>query len=317
MDTIFSTAKIHARDRFDYWHTVACKTIVDHDSTPRCRGSFHAQLDAGVIAEIELIRFDNSPMSVSHTEQHVNRAVHDDLFVCRQLAGRIALQQDSRQVMLMPGDITLIDSRRPYVGQFLEGSRLLVLKVARRLLEARVGDVRDLTTWIMRPSGGAIGLTSQLISTLPDYAEQLDPPVEEILQGKVLDLIALAIGEIMSKRPRLSSARSLVLLKVRSAIDARLADPALDASSVARAAGVSVRYANAVLADEGTSINKLIQAMRLERCRKALEDHLQAGRKISEIAYSWGFSDMTHFGRKFRAAYGLLPRDFRRLAAAH
>ena len=60
----------------------------------------------------------------------------------------------------------------------------------------------------------------------------------------------------MSKRPRLSSARSLVLLKVRSAIDVRLADPALDASSVARAAGVSVRYANAVLADEGTSIGQ-------------------------------------------------------------
>ena len=50
---------------------------------------------------------------------------------------------------------------------------------------------------------------------------------------------------------------------------------------------------------------------RLARCRRALEDPSQAHRTVSEIAYGWGFSDMTHFGRKFKAAYGLLPRDYR------
>jgi AraC-like DNA-binding protein len=33
---------------------------------------------------------------------------------------------------------------------------------------------------------------------------------------------------------------------------------------------------------------------------------------VSEIAYGWGFSDMTHFGRRFKAAYGLLPSEYRR-----
>ena len=41
--------------------------------------------------------------------------------------------------------------------------------------------------------------------------------------------------------------------------------------------------------------------------RKALEDPLQAHRSVSEIAYGWGFSDMTHFGRRFKQAYGVLP----------
>jgi AraC family transcriptional activator of tynA and feaB len=39
---------------------------------------------------------------------------------------------------------------------------------------------------------------------------------------------------------------------------------------------------------------------------------LQAGRTLSEIAYAWGFSDMTHFSRRFKAAYGVLPSDYRR-----
>jgi AraC family transcriptional activator of tynA and feaB len=77
---------------------------------------------------------------------------------------------------------------------------------------------------------------------------------------------------------------------------------------------VSVRYANTVFAEEGTSIMRLVWARRLERCRYALEDPSQAHRTVSEIAYGWGFSDRTHFGRSFRAAFGSLPREYRRLA---
>jgi AraC-like DNA-binding protein len=98
------------------------------------------------------------------------------------------------------------------------------------------------------------------------------------------------------ERPRLSSARSLTLVSVRAAIEARLTDSALDAGTVAAVAGISVRYANDVLAKNETSIVRLVQARRLERSRRALQDRSQTHRTVSEIAYGWGFSDMTHFG---------------------
>jgi AraC-like DNA-binding protein len=106
----------------------------------------------------------------------------------------------------------------------------------------------------------------------------------------------------------------MALLNVRAAIESRLSDPALDAATVAKAAGVSVRYANALLAEENTSIMRLTWARRLARCRQALEDPLQNHRTLSEIAYGWGFSDMTHFGRSFKAMYDVLPRDHRQFA---
>jgi hypothetical protein len=58
---------------------------------------------------------------------------------------------------------------------------------------------------------------------------------------------------------------------------------------------------------------RLIQAKRLERCRRALEDPLQAHRTWTEIAGGWGFSNMTHFSRRFKSAYGVLPSKFRSL----
>jgi AraC-like DNA-binding protein len=91
-----------------------------------------------------------------------------------------------------------------------------------------------------------------------------------------------------------------------------LSDPNLDVKTIADAAGVSVRYANALLALEDTSLRRLIQTRRLKRCQKALEDPLQSRRTVSEIAYSWGFSDMTHFGRVFKKAHGVLPSEYLR-----
>ena len=88
----------------------------------------------------------------------------------------------------------------------------------------------------------------------------------------------------------------------------------LDAAGVASAAGVSIRYANAALADEGTSIMRLVQTRRLARCRMAFDDPTQEQRSVSEIAGSWGFSDMTHFGRSFKAAFGCAPTEYRRQA---
>jgi AraC-like DNA-binding protein len=139
---------------------------------------------------------------------------------------------------------------------------------------------------------------------------------EEVLKHQMIDLIAVSLAKmVQSGTPRISSARGLVLLRVRAAVERRLSDPALDGEAVAAAAGVSVRYANLVLADEGTSIGRYIQDRRLARCRRALEDPHQAHRSLSEIAYGWGFSDMTHFGRSFRKAYGMLPSVYRKFAS--
>jgi AraC-like DNA-binding protein len=308
VQTLFSTNNVHPRDRFDYWHSVASKTLVDHDSRPECRQTFQAELQWGNLGDLGLVLFENSPMQISDT-----RPTTDQLFVCRQMAGEIALEQNGREVLLEGGDITLIDPLAPYAGRFFSGSKLLVLKIPRRLLEARIGKTRQMIARRIRPIAAESSLASSFLAMLPAHTGQLGAAAEEIVADQALDLVAVSFAKAMeSGKPRVSSARSLALLNLRAAVEARLADPALDTERVAAAAGVSVRYANAVLAQEGTSITRLIQTRRLARCRQALEDPLQDHRTISEIAYGWGFSDMTHFGRRFKSAFGSSPRDYRR-----
>ena len=248
------------------------------------------------------------------TPRQIAQTPADTLLVCRQLSGTLGLEQDGREIVLNTGDITLIDPQVAYGAKFSTGSSLLLLKVPPRLLEARLGSTRQMVFRSITPSDAAGGLTSSLLAMLPHYVGRLQGAAEQIVGDQVLDLLAVSLATaIGAEKPRISSAHSLALTTVRAAIEARLTDPALDPAGIAAAAGISVRYANAVLAREGTSIARLILATRLSRCRKALEDPLQAHRTLREIATGWGFSDMTHFGRKFKTAYGVLPSEYRAL----
>jgi AraC family transcriptional activator of tynA and feaB len=317
MTTVFSTADVHQRDAFAYWHEVLCRKVVRHDCTPEHRQTFRATLRSASLADIDLVHYESAPMLNDVTVRHLGHANADQLLVRRQIAGAFAVEQDGRETVLEAGDITVLDPRRPMRGTYLSGARQLVLMIPRRQLEARVGDVRPVIARSIKPSRAEHGFTSAYLAMLPTYADKLGAAAVDIVRDQTLDVIAVSLATAMEGgRPRLSSARSLVLLTVRAAIEARLTDPALDPETVAAAAGVSVRYANAVLAEDGTSIMRLIRARRLEHCQRALKDRSQTHRTVSEIAYGWGFSDMTHFGRSFRAAFGLLPGEYRRLATS-
>jgi AraC family transcriptional activator of tynA and feaB len=314
MEQLFSTETVHPRDRFDYWHDVACRNLLKHDSRPECRLKFQAAIYAARLADLGLILFNNSPMGVSRTPHQVARATSDELFVCRQMSGLLALEQNGREIAIEAGDVTLIDPLIPYRGKFSRDSNLLVLKVPRRALEARVGRTREMVLCPIKPSQAEGSLLSSFAAMLPPHVGRISRVVENLAKEHVLDLLAVSLTTAIGARtPRISSAHSFALMNVRAAIEARLTDPMLDVSAVAAAAGISVRYANVVLAREGTSIMRLILARRLVRCQEALRDPSQAHRTLSEIAYGWGFSDMTHFSRRFRAAYGVLPSEYRSL----
>lgn len=313
METLFSTSKVHPRDRFDYWHSVACKNLIAHASEPECRHTFQAEMQSGTVADLDLVLFENSPMRVSHTQRHCAQMRSDDLFVCHLSSGQLALEQAGREVVMEAGDMTLLDPHLPYEGRFSAGTKLLVLKAPRRALEARVGKTADIIMRPMKPTEAEHSFTSGFLGMLSVHTGRLGIAAAETIKTQTLDLVAVSLAKTREGvRPYLSSARTCALLHLHAVIEARLNDPALEPNTIAAAAGVSVRYANALLAQEGTSIVRLIQSRRLERCRRSLNDPLQSHRSVSEIASAWGFVDMTHFSRRFKAAYGILPSELRK-----
>lgn len=183
MQTVFSTDQVHARDRFDYWHSVACQRIVEHETIPADRLNFGASIEVGGLGNLELVQFHNSPMQVGHTLAHLARARSDQLFVCYQVSGSVFMAQNAREVTLNAGTLTLIDPLLPYDCRFLDGSKTLVVKVPRLELRARLGRNRELVARLVRPVqvddslAGVHGATLIIFTAIQLRTINAQPPV--------------------------------------------------------------------------------------------------------------------------------------------
>jgi len=94
-----------------------------------------------------------------------------------------------------------------------------------------------------------------------------------------------------------------------------LHDADLSAQHAADHIGISVRTLHARFRQIGQTFGRWLLEQRLQGCRAALRDPRQRTRQISQIAYAWGFNDLSYFNRAFRRRFEVTPRDWRDGAA--
>ena len=308
MSVAFSTRELSQRDRIPYWVDVATQAYFKHGFDASAE-TFIGNLYAEKFGSIVVSRCDCGPCHVTRTRQDVARDDIDDLILCVRVSGRSLFKQGNREVVVDSGTVLLQDSGRPMEVEFLEQTKSIFVNVPRAALQARMGDTA--MAGPVSTKAPVAGLAAEFLTQLAARASVLDETIRRRLSEQALDLIALAMSSA-NGTPALSSPRANALLRLKMTIEARLSDPNLKPASAAAAAGIGVRYANDLLAEENHSLERYILHRRLERCRSALGDPLQDHRMVGEIAFSWGFSDHAHFTRRFRAAFGMTPGDYRR-----
>jgi AraC-like DNA-binding protein len=129
----------------------------------------------------------------------------------------------------------------------------------------------------------------------------------------VLDLVSLALGATgdVAHRATARGLRAARALTVRRSVSAQLRNPRLSSADVAKANAISERYMRQLFADIGTSFSDFLIERRLELAHRLLVSPLHRNRRISEIAFEAGFSDLSHFNRRYRARYGDTPSSVR------
>jgi AraC-like DNA-binding protein len=312
MDTVLSLSGIEPRDRLDYWHDVASKVFVDHEGSVTSPATFNATVRQAPLGELKLVHSESLGLeTVQRTARNIVNGEDDVFLLCLQLEGEAVMCQDGREAVIRPGEFTLLDAQRPYSCRY-DLRKQITVKIPHRALKSRIDAGANLTAHTLRNDGPAEFLASYL-TMLRDSVNGLPEVAASRIAEHVLDLTALSLTAFAgTNTPALSSARMVTLLRLRMAIESRLSDPDLTPTTAAAAVGISVRYANALLSKQGLSLQRLIVSRRLERCRQAFQDPRQASRTVGEIAYGWGFSDLSHFNRRFKAAFGCSPRDYRR-----
>jgi AraC family transcriptional activator of tynA and feaB len=311
IDWSISTTDVHPRDRFEYWFETTRQVLGPYETRPDHPARFEGDLRCLRVPGLAFSIFRCNGMRSWRTKRQaalMSGIVH----IAVQLSGTLKIDQDGRQAELQPGDLCLLDLGRP--GSFVQSRdfQCLVIRVPRGDCEARLGPLRR---WTGRPVKGHSGsgvLVSTFAKLLPDQISFLSSDSQAQVKHQLLELMAMALRDAEGDTRVHSSTRIASLLRLKAVVDANLSNRSATCEDLASAAGISVRYANQLLDAEQTSLQRLLFTRRIEKCQAALADPAQAHRQISDIAYTWGFGDASHFGRMFKAIVGMTPREYKK-----
>ncbi len=105
--------------------------------------------------------------------------------------------------------------------------------------------------------------------------------------------------------------RGARIASVLAQINEGFADQQFSTRMVAERLGLSVRYVQDLLQGSGLSITDRIMQLRLEKARTMLTDDRNCSLRISDVAASCGFNELSYFHRSFRRRFGASPARFR------
>lgn len=305
--TKFDTTIVPASDRFGYWHDVVCGRFVPASSLDKSQNDFDASLVTRAVGPLEISHFRAPPHFWSREKKHISADDHDDILLSILLNGSGALEQDRRTVVQRQHEIVLYDTSQAF--RYDLASEIVLVKIPRRLLASRYTNLRSLMAVGVRTDLSLNALLMDLATRtmLLDVPDDSSTTVGARLASSVLDLVSAVIDLEIEERGALNHQRMSQLERAQRYAVANLGDENLSPEAMAKRGAVSLRTLNRLFAKIGTTPMRWVWQRRLQASHSALSEGCATS--VTDAAFQFGFSEVSHFSRSFKAAYGVSPEQ--------
>jgi AraC-like DNA-binding protein len=242
------------------------------------------------------------------------RDAGDDLFLGVNLAGASVATQGGREVTLRDGDAVLLSvAAGPFTLIRPTHVRFLGVRVPRRAVAPLIVE-RDSAAMRVIPHGTeAVMLLARYVGAMLDATVPTSTEVCRAVASHLHDLVALGAGATLDGAAvaRARGVRAARLQAIKADITSNFLDGTLTVAAVAARHGVTPRYVHKLFGDAGVTYTQFVLQHRLGWALRMLRDPRCSGRRISDIAYDAGFSDLSYFNRAFRRRYEATPSEIR------
>jgi AraC-like DNA-binding protein len=298
---------VRPNERFSYWREAICRSMFNM-SIEAASERFTARLATRRAGPLRFARSESSDYRMMRTRRDVETAPADHWTIYLQMDGRTTFEQDGDAITLDCDDIALLDGRRPFRAEFSLGGRRAIAKLPRQMIDHRA-------PWLTRRALHRIPAGAQFAELARDHLLALtreDAPPDDgasrVLGDNLANLLALAGADDLLPR---RMAPDLQLEAILAYCRANLHDSELTPQRVAAHFDISLRTVHLRFELIGQTFRRWLLEHRLDACRAALRDERQREVNVSEIAYRWGFNDLSHFNKVFRARFDTTPRAWR------
>ena len=302
---IFSTASVDAREQVSYWRESVCSAVfgISVETMPE---QFSARITSRTAGAMRFAVSESTGYQIARSKQEIDANPSDHYSVYLQLSGQTVSSMNDETFTFNANDIGIYDGRQPF--RAVHGGRRAIAVLPRAMLERRA-------PWLARsphrqlPADSPFAeLARRHLMTLADTETPLNGTAMSLLAENLCNLVALASVEQRAPE-RLQP--ELQLEAILAFCRQHLHDSELSPQRVADGLGISVRTLHWRFKQTGNTFGRWVREHRLDGCAVALRDPNQRPFNISEIAYAWGFNDLSHFNKAFRARFTMTPREWR------
>jgi AraC-like DNA-binding protein len=309
--TMFDTRVVPPTHRISYWEEQCGEYVVGLTCSSMEVDGLQARFRYVDLGAIKLVDITGHQHVVERLPVHLRTREKDSAFLTLLMRGAAFVNRANECVLLKEDDVVLYDTNRPYMHGFPGFMRHVIFEVPGDEFRQRFPG------WDLCAAcryDGSVGAGRQISASLRQIITRYSPfsgtaiGVAEI-EAKIWNVFCMAHG--LSRGAERSTYHSLVMDRVRQFIATNLRDPKLSPEMIAEHAGISVRHLNRLFSGEPDTLCAHIFAMRLDACRTDLRRRDTEQASVSEIAYSWGFRNISHFSRNFRERFGCTPSESR------
>jgi AraC-like DNA-binding protein len=290
-----------AREFFD---TLSELDVLEHACPPE---AIRTRVLGWDLRQLRLLVADSPWLHLAHTGRQV---MTEAVSFSAQLGGTARLSLGDESQTFAPGEISLVDLSSPFGLRSAESCTIMSFQLSYaelclpgRMIQSAVGDLTASPLYDL--------FQAHLFQLYRCLGEAVPASATESLGAATVELARAVIATTDHGDPaRNDVANQTLLTRIEAYVQQHLADPALSPETIASAHGISVRQLYKLWSVRDLSLAEWIMRGRLEGARHDLARDTSAA--VGAVARRWGFSDSTHFGRRFRSAYDLSPREWRR-----
>ena len=308
----FSTDCVPERERLPYFREALGRSFTrlelgPYDDRPvRYEATAHGFDGLGVI-------WGRTNGNIGRRTQPLLTDGNDDFIFGTVLSGCSLPCQVGREFRMDAGAAVLLSCSDVGSKDYPVPTEFLTLRIPRRLLNAIAINPEDALARPISANTGALRLLVDYVRLTLKDRQLASPQLRRLFTAHVHDLVALAVGATRDGA-NIAYGRGIRAARLQAAkafITRNIGRADLSAKTVAIHLGVTPRYVHLLFETEGLSCNKFVVERRLVRAYEMLCDSHRSDRTVTAIAFTAGFSDLSHFNRAFRRRFGMTPSEAR------
>jgi AraC-like DNA-binding protein len=315
MNLLEGVAVVRPGDSFEHWHQVTCRNFSLTQSNWLADREFSARVSLRefgplCFSEIWSSTTADDLIRVTRNPCEIRRDPRDYFMLWLGLGGETAVAQSGRDALLRQGDLIFYDQAQPFTLAFGRLAHAAMITVPRPLLVSRMPAAAQLTACRVSSQTRLGAFAGSILRQLFCLDAGVDDELAPRLGAAALDLLTTALEAELTGRGGPAQFQDRRLAEVKRFILANLHDSELDLKTIASRQNIAPRTLNRLFAREATTPIRWLWRQRLAGAYRALADRRID--RVTDAALSFGFSDMAHFSRAFKAAFRQSPQAVRR-----